>query len=235
MSQATTLVQGKIRREKSTVRHIFNLLDGADCFIAGGFARYVCSPCPAPVLPGDIDLYCASESAFSQAQESLLRARLTQTHDTPFSVSFRDARSRLFRRFDLVIQLVKPIKLGEIALFGGIESVAEGFDLSVLCVAIIDATTALQHPSFEEDEYHRRIVLLSIPCPYAAIYRISKYMAKGYRLPAVELTKLFATWDLKPDEYKTSVCALLEQHGMSAGYGELMIHRASEESRRQNR
>jgi hypothetical protein len=224
-NQATTLVRGEIRRGKSTVRHLFSILDGADCFIAGGFARYVCSPCPAPVLPGDIDLYCASESAFSQAQESLLRAGLTQTHDTRFSVSFRDARRRWFRRFDLVIQLVKPITLGEIALYGGIESVAAGFDLSVLCVAIVDATTAFQHPSFEEDEYHRRIVLLSIPCPYAAIYRISKYMAKGYKLPAVELTKLFATWDLKPDEYKTSVRALLEQHDRSAGYSVLMEHR----------
>ena len=201
------------------------MLDGADCFIVGGFARYACSPHPRPLRPDDIDIYCASASAFDNARQALVRAGLTQTKDTTASLSFRDRRPWWLRPLDFTVQLVKPIKLGDITLHGSVAAVLAGSDMSVTQIAITDPATVLQHPSFADDELQRRIVLLSVPCPLMAIYRISKYMHKGYWLPASELIKVFDAWDRKTADYKFSVHEMIKQTGQKAAFAELLKNR----------
>jgi hypothetical protein len=226
MSQGKThLVEGTIRRGASIVRQVFDMLDGADCFIAGGFARYACSPHRTPVAADDIDIYCITADAFGQAKHALIKAGLTLTKNTTASLSFRDTRPRWRRKLCDVVQLVKPINLGEIALFGSVETVLSGSDLSVLQVAIINPSTVLQYSSFEEDELRRQVTINSIPCPVMAIYRLCKYSEKGYHIPAAELIKIFEAWDAKTPEYKTTLRDLIGEKGKVAGFKELMLLR----------
>jgi hypothetical protein len=225
------LVAGRIRRGESVVRHVFAALDGADCFIAGGFARYACSPHRTPVAADDIDIYCVTADAFEKAKIALVKAGLTQTKNTTASLSFRDKRPRWRRQLNDVIQLVKPINLGDISLFGSVETVLSGADLSVLQVAIINPSTVLQYSSFEEDELRRQVIFNSIPCPVMAIYRLCKYSEKGYQIPATELIKVFEAWDAKPTGYKTAIREWVEEKGNVAGFKELMLLRLHPQDR----
>lgn len=157
-----TWVPGCIRRGEPVIRRIFDILGGAGCFIAGGFARYACSPHPSPVPAGDIDLYCLTPDAFEPARRALLKAGLTQTKDTTASLSFRDKRFFLFRKFNQVIQLAKPLTFGDITLFGEPVPVLSGADFSVTQVAIMNSGTVVQHRCFEDDELCRRVSLQSM-------------------------------------------------------------------------
>lgn len=221
-----TWMPGRIRRGGAVVRRIFAILEGVPCFIAGGFARYACSPHPTPVPAGDIDLYCLTPDAFEPAQRAMIKAGLTQTKDTTASLSFRDKRSFLFRKFNQVVQVAKPIVFGDIALYGEPLTVLSGADFSVTRVAIINPHEVVQHCCFEDDELRRQVSVLSIPSPVEAIYRLWKYTRAGYRIPAADLVKVLDEWESRPVEYKETIRDLVrEAGGRSVGAKELLAQR----------
>lgn len=189
-----------ILRDMHIVGPLIDMI-GRDGFICGGFARYCCSPLPFPVVASDIDIYCYKEESFDVILKRFVAGGWEAGKETSASVSFT------LKGFPKV-QLIKPLQEGKIKFVGLPSEVLDNFDFTVARVAIVPEIGAIADEDFLEDEKAKRLVIKNIHCPVSEIYRIAKYVKKGYWIKIVELLKVFAEWEGRDQEYRDRLFGL---------------------------
>jgi hypothetical protein len=202
-------------RELGTIKAIFNVLDGADVFICGGFARYACSPVKEPIRSGDIDIYSKTEADFDKAKELFRINNFSLVSETLAAANFRDDRIFTFNKIEAPIQLIKPVKQGDLVLTGSVEEIVSNFDFSISRVAIIDPKNAIVDPDFLEDETNKKLNIKHIHCPISSVFRIMKYNKKGYFIRIPEILKIFEDWIARDEKYKSLILDVVRNENPS--------------------
>lgn len=214
-------VPGEIRRGHDAISRIQKITAGLDVFICGGFAKYACSPRRNPAKAGDIDLYSQTEETFDKACKVFEDAGFSMDRESPAARSYKDTRWKIFGKLELDIQIIRPIKQGEVVLVGTVEEILGNFDFTVSRVAI-SHSGVLQDIDFEEDEKNRRLHIKAIHCPLAQVFRIAKYSKKGYHCSLSQVLKLFADWDQRDPGYKEALVSLIAKEDPSTDEIEML-------------
>lgn len=198
----------KIYRNRHILIELFKMIQ-KDGFICGGFARYCCSPHALPIPSDDIDIYCNNEEGFKNLSTRFGEADdYEKGKENEVSITFKKEN---FPR----VQLIKTLKTGHVVLLGTPIEVIDNFDFTISRVAITSPRRAVADKDFIEHELRKKLVIRNIHCPLAEIYRVTKYVHKGYWIGTDQTLKIFADWDIRTPEYKEKLVELLNQEDMS--------------------
>lgn len=195
----------RILRNMKLLTFLFDNIIREDGFICGGFAR-VCTSTNKEIIPsGDIDIYCKNKDSFD---------RIANRLETNGYFEHRKSETALTMHHSfngsLPVQLIMPLNEGHVLLSSeNIEEILNNFDFSIARVGITSASLlieqAIADKDFVKDEETKRLNIKNIHCPIAQIYRVSKYMEKGYWLPMAQILRIFADWDNRDPDYKRKI------------------------------
>jgi hypothetical protein len=197
----------KIERNIDLLNYLFDNIIQEEGFICGGFARYCCSPKKNPTIAKDIDVYCF-ENSFESIKQRLFSLGYSIQFESDIAISYK----YLFSNDKIPIQLIKPINVGNIVATGTIETILNNFDFTIARCGIYkkeNILTAIADNDFLKDEKKKTLQIKNIHCPVAQVYRVSKYMEKGYRLPTLEVVKILEDWVQRDDTYKSKLLSFL--------------------------
>jgi hypothetical protein len=192
---------------------------GVNCFIAGGFARWVLSPNELTPIADDIDIYFYDQESFSIAKTVLIvnnKFVLNMETDNALTIS---PPSDTGIWTPLHVQLIKPHG----KRVGNIFDVLDTFDLNICQAALqIDqqSDTLQGYASYEftKGENKQVVKILTCESPLSVLVRCCKYSAKGYRVPAKELLKPLLHWDEQSAEDKAKIKAVIESRNYKEAY-----------------
>lgn len=170
-------------------------------WVAGGFARWCCSPTPdrddasriAP--PGDLDVFFADEDAFWEASKRLVDLGACPTRQASYFLQL--SVDAAFPGLGLPeVQLIHPFVDGERRWGPTKEDVVRQIDISVCRIALDGKgkSTATADSNFLEDESRRLIRFSRIDDPPAVFRHAFKYATKGYRVSDGETITLLEAW-----------------------------------------
>lgn len=177
------------------------VLNMDDCFVAGGFVRWLCSPLIEPVPFNDIDILCLNDEAEENMCSELDRSGFKVEVESKLSWTYMkrgvdfDQISRLGDQRHIEsfpkIQVIKHTR------FPGkhLEEALGKFDLSICQAALLTLEDARVNEHFLSDEKARRIRFVGFHHLYDAFYRVAKYAAKGYHLPFEQQQAIWIAWD----------------------------------------
>lgn len=207
------LVRVPIRRHHGAIFTLHSIV-GRSGWIAGGFARWCCSPAESPAPADDVDVFFGDMKDLVAAQARLVSLGCRVTRDVSYFVEL-DVGTMLYGPKRL--QLIKPLVDGRRAWGPTAQDVVRQIDITVCRVVILDPEHALADPSFEEDERDRVVVPVCINDPVAVMVHSLKYVAKGYSMRSPEIVSVFNNWTSQPGDYRLS----MTNKGRSVdGYGE---------------
>lgn len=186
-------------------------------WIAGGFARWCCSPSDSPAPADDIDVFFADTGALRATQAHLERLGARVTREVSYFVEL-DTGDLLSPLPPKRLQLIKPfVEDGARSWGPTIRDVVRQIDITVCRVAINSVEHALADPAFEDDERDRIVAPVCINDPVAVMVHSLKYVAKGYSMRSPEIVSVFNNWTSQPGDYRLS----MTNKGRSVdGYGE---------------
>lgn len=194
-----------IQRNQSLLKHLFENIIKEDGFICGGFGRVSVSKNSEVIPSADIDIYCKDKDSFDRISNRLelngyFEKRKSETART-MQHSFSGA---------LPIQLIMPLNEGRVLLSSNnVEDILNNFDFSIARVAItsqsLSENMAIVDVDFEKDDEKKLLNIKNIHCPIAQVYRVSKYMEKGFWLPMKQTLKIFEDWDNRDSDYKSKI------------------------------
>lgn len=192
-------------------------------YLAGGFARWACSPHKEPIPFGDIDLAVANEDHFKMVDSKLKKWLDGPINDTP--------NARTYKFADTTLQLIKPFFKAD-----SLEGILDQIDFSVVRVGIKSATEAIADPNFKEDETNQVLRIKFLDNSLGSLQRIIKYSLKGYKIADVELIKLLDAWRNQPAIQRSTVldyvkanpkANMAEVYSLNEGKGLLAYAQAS--------
>jgi hypothetical protein len=180
--------------------------------VAGGFARFCCSPSLEPGQPNDIDVFPPDAAAAKGVAAAVMERGFRKMHESAFSVSLRHSSpGMLLERPETArwattrtIQVIKP---EAIAKAYGIDPSSAGdvirsFDSPIVRVAILDHETALADERFWKSELSRDAVFEGMRSIGQLACRVVKYRKKGYQtslsqemMEALEATDRHYAWE----------------------------------------
>lgn len=210
-SKLPEFVKSKIQRNQALLKFLFENIIKDDGFLCGGFARVCVSTNPEIIPSQDIDIYCKNKDAYDSISKRLelngyFEKRKSETART-MEYSFSG---------NLPIQLIVPLNEGHVVLSSeNVETILKNFDFSIARVGISSETLkseeAICDYDFKEDDEKKHLNIKNIHCPIAQIYRVSKYMEKGFWLPIAQALKIFKDWDERDEEYKNKISGFTEK------------------------
>ena len=215
-------IKARIRRGFTEIMPLYYLLKNLnalnECFICGGYVRYMCSPHNKPTPAGDIDIYFANIDVFMVVKDTLILQGLIVKHENDVSLSFSlitDAN----HDFNGVppIQLIKPITDGAIIATGTMQEILENFDFTVIRCGLIDESEAIVDADFMNDEEKKILRIKNIHCPISSTLRCMKYARKGYWLPPMQCCRLFIDWEERDEEYRAKIIEFLTKSDEGEG------------------
>lgn len=206
----------RLLRGFTEIQHLYKMI-GDRAIICGGWARWCASPRSKPTPASDVDVYCRSENDFEALRDLFAASGSMPVYDEkPFAITY-DKKQSLFPGCPR-IQLIKPMIHGRVVTVGNEEDILDNFDFSVARACITSSSTVLVDEHFPEDEENRLLRINNIHCPISTMYRVIKYIGKGYWIRPMEMLKLFLDWEQRPEEYRVK---LAETLGLVAGGKEL--------------
>jgi hypothetical protein len=180
MSSNTNWDPIRVNRIHPRLGPLLHSLQEHDCYIAGGYARWACSPRDDSPLPEDIDIICPSERKLRALETKLSADGANKGRETEFAITFRIYPAR-----DL--QLLKRFR-GET-----IEECLDQVDFSVCRVAIIGMDSAVADRRFLGDEQQGKLTVVNLNTPTMpenAVFRLMRYARKGYDFTQEDVMKV---------------------------------------------
>ena len=103
-----------------------------------------------------------------------------------------------------------PLNEGNVLLSSkNVEEILDNFDFSIARVAItkesLEKNEAIVDKDFEKDDANKKLNIKNIHCPVAQVYRVSKYIEKGFWANIVQVVKILDDWQGRDDEYKIKI------------------------------
>ena len=220
-------VRMDVLRGLHEIKEFLHDLRDRDCFVCGGYVRYMCSTNKKPVLPGDIDVYSMNEKAYEDLKAFFEKEReLPINRENDMAVTFQKPKDVSHPYFATPgIQLIKPVIDGRIVAVGSRDVVIENFDFSVVRIGLYPTEEkALADANFPYDEENKLLRLRNIHCPVSSTYRCIKYIKKGYWLKPLECLKLFLDWDQRDESYRSKLIEFLNKADAEDGLTEEEIN-----------
>jgi len=197
-----------IQRYQDLIKNLFSNYIQDDGFICGGFAR-VCLEEKDFKECQDIDIYCKNVEAFERIRKRLLAESLhIESRTSDIAISFKCAFTGKYP-----IQLIKPLNQGYVHTSDeNIEEVLNNFDFTIVRAGIYllnDELKAICDENFFKDK--NKLVIKNIHCPIAEVYRIAKYVNKGFTISTLEVVKVLQDWENRPEKYKIDILETLKK------------------------
>jgi hypothetical protein len=196
----------KIVREWEKFYKYFKLLQDHDAYIAGGFARYCCSPLENPSKYKDIDIWMIEDDL---TKRNKLIRRLEETgfvkiRESVYAVELSDNTD--------IVQVINPRidAMGDFQTFGEPEIVCTYFDFTITQCALTSEFFGIASKSFETDEFKKNLVIKCIRDPMSTMTRVLKYVKKGYFIDTDNLHKIFLSFNKQPGDYKLTLKHLID-------------------------
>jgi hypothetical protein len=206
-------VEVAVKRGFEAIEDVFNICAQVGGVIAGGYVRWMCSPNPEPVQPGDVDVFPRIEGNENALVDAFVKAgyALGNVAETGLEMMHPlKPRVNIIRSND-------PLRT-----FGDAAWIISGFDFTVCQAALLNAKTALVHPEFAEDEGAMLLRVSTINNPLAVFLRAMKYAHKGYAMPPADAVRVLDMWlGFSPDsrdEFSKKAGVEIETISMSYGY-----------------
>ena len=193
---------------------LWPILQKNNVMICGGYARYCLSQQKTPPQAKDIDLFPQSENSYTSLVTELNLIGFKIKHENDLSITYSSLESHSDPRWLTIptIQVIKPVKEGEILTVGNMEDILNNFDFSVTRVGLISLDEGLADEDFVKDDLKSIINIKNIHCPVSSLLRCVKYCKKGFRLKSIETFKLFQDWDNRSLEYKSRLLELITKY-----------------------
>lgn len=183
---------------------------GVNCFIAGGFARWVMSPNILTPDTSDIDVYFCDSFSFKTAEDILAnKNNFAVELETENAITVTPPSVAIW--YPIRIQLIKP-KSGRT---GSAEDVIGNFDLNVCQAAIYiaknsDEIESCVTNSFIVGEYARDLKIINCQNSITTFRRCLKYIKHDYTICNKELLKILIKWDEKDPGQKARMKSIIE-------------------------
>jgi hypothetical protein len=209
----------QIKRFQKVLNDLFDNFIQDDGFICGGFARVCLEEKEDFKDCSDIDIYCKNIEAFDRIKDRFLSDLYIEDRVSPIAISLKYAFSGKYP-----IQLIKPFDAGFIHTSS--ESVIEvlnNFDFTITRAAIyrVEIFSAFDKTKksykleaiADEDFFNssNTLVIKNIHCPVAQVYRIAKYIKKGFTVRTMEIVKVLMDWENRPLQYKQNLIEALQK------------------------
>ena len=200
-----------IQRNQELLKNLFDTVILDDGFLLGGFAR-VCVSQNSEIIPsGDIDIYTKGKEQFDLISKRLEMNGWFETRKSETARTMQRSFSG-----NLPVQLIMPLVEGHILLSSeNVEDILNNFDFSIARVGItresLNSNEAIADVDFQTDDSKKHLNIKNIHCPIAQIYRVSKYMEKGFWLPMKQALKIVKDWETRPIEYKNKILETVEK------------------------
>mgnify|MGYP000560094278 CR=1 FL=1 len=189
-----------VEETRSFIKKIYDLRG----YIAGGFARFLVSPHSYKKLPfNDIDIFSWNKRAYTKLND-FLQEEASFRFESEFSVTYLmhlSIPSVCEGYRECVLQLIKPTEWKGRKLWGAPLRVISQFDISVCQVFIAEGEsglpsfTGLATRQFNEDEFSKRITIMNIYDVPQILFRVYKYVKKGYSISSREFGKILRVLD----------------------------------------
>lgn len=201
----------KIQRNQELLKNLFETVIQDDGFICGGFTRVCCSENKDIIPSMDIDIYTKGKEQFEAISK---RLELNGYFEKRSSETARTMQYSFSGK--LPVQLIAPLTEGHVFLASdNVEEILNNFDFTVARVGItkesLEKNEAIADIDFSEDDSKNRLNIKNIHCPIAQIYRVSKYMEKGYWLPMKQTLKIVMDWETRPEDYKNKILEVVKK------------------------
>ena len=188
------------------VQDLFDVI-GDRAIVCGGWARYCASTAENIKPAADVDVYCTTEGNFSAiAAEFAASGKMPVYSERAVAITYGKDQT-LFPGCPR-IQLIKPIVQGRVVTMGSSEEILDNFDFSVVRACLVSSREVLVDADFINDETNHVLRINNIHCPISTMYRVIKYIGKGYWIRPVELVKLFVDWEQRTPEYRLRLLEL---------------------------
>lgn len=193
----------------------FNKIYELGGFIAGGYAKQLLFSASDIIrrdnemknimLASDVDIFCKTKESYSALSEFLhTHIMFTNTIDGLFESfyfneqDFHEDVGLMPQKVQLILPTDRP-NAGDNLAYGTPTELIKGFDFSVCAAAVekeSDGTySVIMHPELLYDIFAKTLRIISIRCPVALVWRIMKYVRKGFYLPTEDLSYIFKYWD----------------------------------------
>lgn len=184
----------------------FQRIFGMGACIAGGYARWACTPFDKRVHKiieaNDIDVFCEKEEYYLNIHKWLESVGKI-AYKSDFATSFT-LRNSKYSYLDKTIQLIAPRIEGNIILVGTPIDIISNFDFTINMIAITK-TEIFMHKNFFRDLSNRKLYFNNIHCPLGILIRLKKYFKKGFNMETSEMLKVFQVWDSLDSKIKTEI------------------------------
>jgi hypothetical protein len=222
-----------VLRGSKEIEILWPLVQEYNVHVCGGYARYCLSQSKNPIPAGDIDLFPQDEKLHKALIDHIVRIGFSVKNENELAVTFgdylsekqrKDAELEELEELDLKfyeynpkyiavprIQVIKPIKEGNMITTGNLIDILDRFDFTITRVALTSLNEGIADENFVEHDISRKLEIKHIHCPISSIQRVVKYSNKGYWLSPQESVKLFTDWDGRDDDYKNKVLGLVKK------------------------
>ena len=209
----------RVLRNHAVISKTFEIIKEAglydEAFLCGGFVRHSCSRRkPIPATYGDIDIYCRFDDAYNSLKHVMDNDRsYKQQFENDLSVAYI---KRAVGNYQKPIQLIKPMREGQIITVGTMRDILNNFDFTVIRAGLnmemyAKNKHAMVDVDFHKHEMMKKLVFKKIHCPISSLHRVIKYGRKGYKMNSKETLKLFLDWEKRPQSYKDEIITFLEK------------------------
>lgn len=137
------------------------IIHSLDCYICGGYPRYMCSEADSVLKAGDVDIFCKDEDVFNKVVEIFKRESLnTHSIETGEAVTFSIVKKRDSRLYGTPkIQIIKPTIKKYKRNRGEMLDIIGGFDFTVIRIGLLSLTRAVADKRFVNDERRNKLVI----------------------------------------------------------------------------
>jgi len=177
------------RRESPLdLRPLWAIVLEHNCYVAGGFVRWLVSPKETPAPYGDIDIFGWTEDAAEKLAEYLAQ-------QTYFELEFESQWSWKFKYLSPMyparvyyINIIKSDNNEVYATYGDPKVVVGRFDFTITMAYFTsidedgDPVKIKADFRFSQHEKDGRLVFNVVKHPLSTMSRIQRYIAKGYRM-----------------------------------------------------
>lgn len=202
-------VEVPIIRGFTEIKPLWDLVQKHKGYICGGYVRYMASQSKRIAPCEDVDVFAPNMEIFNILSKEL-QSLFPCQWKTKISENYEPYKSEhIAWRGCPKIQLITPKSQGKIHTQGNIEEVLGNFDYTVVRIAIKDENTCIADENFVDDENRKYLRVMNIHCPINSVFRLAKYMKKGYRTKPIEIIKLFRDWEDRGVDYRAELVELL--------------------------
>lgn len=158
------------------------------CFVAGGCVRDYFSEAK---LTSDIDVYFNSEIDFLKIKDYLLNQTKEAYLDGEEKKTRPKEKAIILYENEKVVKVKYKNKVIDLvfSLYENPQNCIDKFDFTVSCAAV-DLKQVYHHPTFFIDLAKRQLMINSLPFPLSTLWRLQKYIKKGYTICRGEMLKL---------------------------------------------